>query len=195
MPAPKATPSRGPVHVVLRTTPANLPAMLSWYKTTLGLRPVHTTANGMMHFLTFDAEHHRLALIAQPDLVARPPRAVGLAHVAYTYASLRHLLEAVRERERAGVRPAWAVHHGVTISVYYADPDGNVVETQWDAMGAEDANAYLESAAFAENPIGVDFVPGNMLARLEAGEAEEVFRERGDVGARGIESVPEAMKV
>jgi hypothetical protein len=44
--------------------------------------------------------------------------------------------------------------------MYYTDPDGNRIETQVDNFDTiEEANAYMASTAFAENPIGIDFDP------------------------------------
>jgi hypothetical protein len=39
--------------------------------------------------------------------------------------------------------PYWCVHNGITISTYYADPDGNQMELQVDAFASDDdANRY-----------------------------------------------------
>lgn len=87
--------------------------------------------------------------------------------------------------------PYWCVNHGLTISLYYADPDGNVLETQCDVFESNnDANSYMLSPAFQENPIGADFDPEELVARVQAGESWEDLARRPDVGPRGIESVP-----
>ena len=51
-----------------------------------------------------------------------------------------------------------------------ADPDGNQMEFQVDACTtAEEANAYMESEHFTVNPIGVEYDPEELLAKLRAG--------------------------
>ena len=79
------------------------------------------------------------------------------------------------------------MNHGVTTSLYYNDPDGNMLETQVDNFGtAEEANEYMSSPAFTENPIGADFDPEELIKRIEAGEDDASLKMRDNVGPRGI---------
>ena len=71
-----------------------------------------------------------------------------------------------------GITPFWCINHGTTMSMYYHDPDGNIIETQYDTMSVDDADAFLGSEAYVINPIGVDFDPEDLSRRLEAGEAK-----------------------
>ena len=48
------------------------------------------------------------------------------------------LLENYAELKEKGITPYWAIHHGVTASVYYADPDGNQMEFQVDCCASTD---------------------------------------------------------
>ena len=67
----------------------------------------------------------------------------------------------------------------MTTSMYYADPDGNEVETQVDHFAnSEDATAYMNTKAFMENPLGVDFDPEELIDRVERGEAEDSIFKR-----------------
>ena len=87
------------------------------------------------------------------------------------------------------------MNHGPTISIYYLDPEGNRIETQWDVFeDAEDANKFMMSEEFAENPFGASFDPEEMIRRLETGESVEVLARRENIGRRGIEVVPEEMR-
>src|SRR4051812_2694858 len=61
--------------------------------------------------------------------------------------------------KRAGITPYWPVHHGTTLSVYYADPDGNRMEFQVDCGTVEQATALMRTPAFADNPAGVMYDP------------------------------------
>jgi hypothetical protein len=83
------------------------------------------------------------------------------------------------------------VHHGVTASLYYRDPDNNVLETQFDTFeNSDDANDYMASPDYAENPIGVDFDPEEWIERLKNGEDPAEFKKRGNVCPRGLDTVP-----
>ena len=98
---------------------------------------------------------------------------IGVNHVAYTFAGAGDLMRVYKRLKALGVTPYWPVHHGTTLSLYYRDPDGNRMEFQADCGSVDDANGYMESAAFAANPIGVTYDPDALLARFERGEAEE----------------------
>ena len=101
--------------------------------------------------------------------------AIGVDHVAYTYASLRDLLENCARLKEEGISPYWCIHHGITASLYYADPDGNQMEFQVDSYkSSEEANDFIESH-FDANPVGVEFDPEEWLYRLRAGAPESEF--------------------
>jgi hypothetical protein len=69
--------------------------------------------------------------------------------------------------------------------MYYRDPDGNEIETQVDNFDtSEDANVFMMSQKFVDNPIGVDFDPEDLIRRLEAGEDEKTIKSRQEIGKR-----------
>ena len=72
-------------HAVLRTR--NLDEAIAWYETVVGMRVVHR--NPFIAFLTYDDEHHRLALVQTGVQEPAPAGAAGLDHLGYTLASLR----------------------------------------------------------------------------------------------------------
>jgi hypothetical protein len=99
-------------------------------------------------------------------------------HVGYTYASLSDLLENYALLKQEGITPYWCVHHGITASLYYADPDGNQMEFQVDSQcNGDEARAFME-ARFSSNPVGVEFDPEDWLAKLRGGMAESELLER-----------------
>lgn len=77
------------------------------------------------------------------------------------------------------------------MSLYYHDPDGNTIETEYDTLDVQEADDFVTSEAYRTNPIGVDFDPDDMLKRLESGEEISNLVKRDDIGPRGIDSVPE----
>jgi len=69
--------------------------------------------------------------------------------------------------------------------MYYQDPDGNGIEFQVDNFdSASEAVAFMESDAFAENPVGVDFDPDEFVRRVRGGEDERLIKARPNIGPR-----------
>jgi catechol 2,3-dioxygenase-like lactoylglutathione lyase family enzyme len=154
-------------HFVLRT--GQVEKMAEWHKTVLAARIVFR--DDRLCFLSYDDEHHRLALIQVPGLEPRDPNGTGTDHVAYSYRDLGELLATYRRLKAAGILPNWPINHGVTTSIYYRDPDNNRVELQIDNFAtAEECQAYFRSQAFADNPVGVTYDPEELCRRYEAGE-------------------------
>jgi len=137
--------------------------------------------NPVLAFLTYDDEHHRFALAnldtLQPDGSETEKQGlIGIDHVAYTYASLEDLLENYEQLKAKGIEPYWCVHHGMTVSMYYADPDGNQMEFQVDVFdSSEESNAYMSGPIVAANPIGVEYDPEDWLAQIHAGKSASDF--------------------
>jgi hypothetical protein len=142
--------------------------MRDFYLTVLNARVTHE--NGMVCFMTYDDEHHRVVVLGLPHLAPVQHSASGLEHFSFTYATLGELLGNYERLKAAGIHPVWTINHGFTTSIYYADPDGNMIETQFDNMTVAEATEFMESAYFAKNPIGVDFDPEVLLARYRAGD-------------------------
>ena len=158
-------------HVVYRTR--KFEQMLAWYKEMFHARVQHQ--NPVMAFLTYDDEHHRLAFIdltvLQPNVEDSESRGlVGVEHVAYTYSSLEDLFETYTRLKSNGILPYWCIHHGLTVSMYYADPDGNQLEFQVDCFESkEESNAYICGPSISINPVGVEFDPEDWLTQVRAG--------------------------
>ena len=165
------------VHVVYRTR--RYEAMLRWYQAVFDARIQHQ--DPVLAFLTYDDEHHRFAFV---NLSAIDPEGtqtertgtIGVDHVAYTYGSLHELFENYAHLKEQGITPYWCIHHGITVSMYYGDPDGNQMEFQVDSYTSnDDANAFMGGPHFRVNPIGVEYDPDAWLARLRNGEAAADF--------------------
>lgn len=170
-------------HVVLRT--ANLQRSVTFYTNFLG--GTVTYGNDMISFITYDEEHHRIALIGAPDTRAKDPGTCGLEHIAFTFKTLADLLLAYRQRKAHGIKPVWCVNHGPTTSIYYKDPDGNMLETQIDNFDSvEDATEFMMSDEFATNPIGADFDAEEIILAIRSGVEESVLKKRKEIGPRGM---------
>jgi catechol-2,3-dioxygenase len=159
------------VHVVYRTR--RFEQMLEWYKTVFDAKVQHQ--NPALAFLTYDDEHHRFALlnlaVVQPEGAETEKKGlIGVDHLAYTYTSLDELLDNFVQLKAQGITPYWCVHHGITASMYYSDPDGNQMEFQVDSFDSNDeANAFMAGPEFTINPIGVEYDPELWLAQKAEG--------------------------
>jgi hypothetical protein len=102
-----------------------------------------------------------------------------------------HELVAQYERLRDnGIKPVFVINHGPTTSMYYADPDGNQLEFQVENYESViESTKFFYSEEFAENPIGVEFDPEDLIARLRAGEPEGQLKKRPRTGAKGLADV------
>src|SRR4029453_12943358 len=82
------------VHVVYRTR--KFEQMIEWYRDVFDCRVQYQ--NPVLAFLTYDDEHHRVALVnlsvVKPQADEAEGRGViGVDHVAYTYGSVEDLVE------------------------------------------------------------------------------------------------------
>jgi catechol-2,3-dioxygenase len=165
-------------HVVYRTH--HLEEMVDWYIKVLECKIQHRDAH--LAFLTYDDEHHRIAFInlgpakddepgrGRPENASLNRSGAGIHHLAYTWATLKDLMEVYEGLKAMGVLPLRPIRHGLTLSLYYADPDGNSMEFQVDVLDVETSNAFMAGPEFAANPVGDTFDPDELLAALKAGK-------------------------
>ncbi len=77
------------------------------------------------------ANHHDLGLFSVGPAAPRPPRgSTGLYHLAWEVPTIEALADAATELQNAGALGG-ASDHGVSKSLYGADPDGNEFEVMW----------------------------------------------------------------
>jgi catechol-2,3-dioxygenase len=173
-------------HFVLRTS--RYREIVKWYKTVFAARGVFESE--MLSFLTYDDEHHRFAILNVPNLADQKEGVCGVHHIAFTYRSLQELMSTYERLRDLEIKPVYVINHGPTTSLYYADPDGNQLELQVENYDTVEASTeFFFTPAFAENPIGVEFDPDDMLRRLRAGQPEAELKKRANVGKRGLADV------
>ena len=163
-------------HVALQS--ARFAEVRDWYIAVLGAKVIFD--NGKLALLTYDDEHHRIAIINGPRLAERGDDVASVAHIAFTYRSLEALIATYARLKGGGILPWRAINHGPTVSLYYRDPDRTQVELQIDVFTTvEEANKFLGSDVFAENPVGVPFDPDRMVELLTAGVPGSELKKQG----------------
>ena len=165
-------------HVVYRTR--RFLEMLKWYQTVFDANVQYE--NQALAFLTYDEEHHRFAIanmsVLAPDGESGKRAEIGVDHVGYTYASIADLLENYDLLRAEGIKPYWCVHHGITVSMYYQDPDGNQMEFQVDCLPSPAEAGQYMAASFANNPVGVEFDPDDWLVQYRSSGSTSEFLKR-----------------
>jgi catechol-2,3-dioxygenase len=92
--------------------------------------------------------HHDLGLFeVGPDAPRAPRGSTGLYHLAWEVPTIQDLAAAAKELETLGALHG-ASDHGVSKSLYGADPDGNEFEIMW-RVPADAWGEYKEHAAIA----------------------------------------------
>jgi catechol-2,3-dioxygenase len=166
---PQLRPSRFS-HLVLQTP--QFDEMTAWYKTFLSAKPMFE--NGVVCFLTYDEEHHRVMIGKNPNAKPRDPTAAGVVHFAYAVETLEDLVNAYLRLKGRGIVPHNCINHGFTTSLYYLDPDRNEVELQVDNFKTRASmDAWFATGAFDRNFVGIPFDPEVMVRLHREGVPED----------------------
>src|SRR3546814_12056055 len=91
-------------HFVLRTS--RFEELVDWYQTVLGAPPAFK--NELLAFLSYDEEHHRVAILNVPGLQPPQEGVVGVHHCAFTYAPLADLMATYDRLRDKGIRSSEA---------------------------------------------------------------------------------------
>ncbi len=175
-------------HVVLKTPLERVKLVLDWYKTVLEAEAMFETDH--FGFVTYDSEHHRVAVLGLPGTEVHVDGLAGMHHMSFTYATLSDLAHTYNRLKGESISPEYCINHGPTTSMYYFDPDKNMVELQVDNVPEEKFAEYFANGEFTENPIGIKFDPEELFGRLAAGETEASLLPRPPGDPAPLEEFP-----
>lgn len=163
--------------------------MVRFYEAVCGLQPVFYSEHAA--WLTNDEANHRIALLRIPG--TKPPvdkpHSAGLHHTAFEYSDFDHWLDNYVRLRDLGILPAYSMDHGMTMSIYYADPDGNGIEIQIDNFHdwGKSTEWMWASREFSEDQLGPQFDPEKLVEARAAGLDHDEIHRRAYAG----EYVPE----
>ena len=134
-------------HAVLYVRDAQ--AAAEFYGRVFGFEVVSSEFGGQAVFMRAGSgdNHHDLGLFSVGTGAPRPPRgSTGLYHLAWEVPTIEDLAVAAKALSEAGAMGG-ASDHGVSKSLYGADPDGNEFEIMWrvprDAWGDLEKRAVI----------------------------------------------------
>ena len=135
-------------HAVLYVRDATRAA--EFYTRVFGFEVVESAFGGRAVFMRSPSggNHHDLGLFSVGEGAPRAPRgSTGLYHLAWEVPTIEDLADAATVLSAAGALGG-ASDHGVSKSLYGADPDGNEFELMWmvprDQWGQYDKRAVIE---------------------------------------------------
>ena len=129
-----------------------------WYTDVLGLHTYHFRP-GFAAFLSADLEHsHEVALMeVGDDAPLQQKGQVGLNHMAWMMASLDDLTAAYWRLKEKGVKIDRIVDHGLSLGIYFRDPDGNGIEVSYELPRDQWPR---QEEVFAADVVGLGRFPG-----------------------------------
>ncbi|MBE3602334.1 VOC family protein [bacterium] len=147
-------------HVVIKVR--DLERSKKFYTEVLGLTQMMEIPEIKMAFFASNArDHHELACVEVGADAPGPRKGeIGLVHIAFRLRDEDHLRAAHAELKRLGVPIISTVDHGVSLSIYFRDPDGHQLEVYCDGTPehrARFANDYMGSGKleFAKDEPGI----------------------------------------
>ena len=169
-------------HVNLKTTQPQ--ALIDWYGEVLGMEVIHQFPGGA--WMSNDDANHRIALLHSPHVQDDPDKIVhsGMHHLAFEFDSMDDLLTTCARLLERDIRPHMVLDHGMTLSFYFVDPDGNSVELQSDNFGdwSKSKEFMRTSAEFEADPIGTFCDPEKLVEAHRSGMSAEELHRRAYAG-------------
>jgi catechol-2,3-dioxygenase len=118
-------------HLVIRVR--DLERSEEFYTGLLGLQVTNKRPGQMVFLSAGDDSSHELALVpVGADAAGPDPARVGLYHFAWEMESFEDLQKLYNEMHAQNVRIGGLGDHGISLGVYFFDPDGNEIEAFYE---------------------------------------------------------------
>jgi catechol 2,3-dioxygenase len=129
-----------------------------WYQDVLGLHTYHYRP-GWAAFMSADKEQsHEVALMeVGDDAPLQQKGQVGLNHLAFMMESLDDLKDAYHRLKEKGVPINRIIDHGLSLGIYFRDPDGNGLEVSYELPREQWPR---QEGVFADEVVGLGKFPG-----------------------------------
>lgn len=136
-----------------------------WYEDVLGLHVYHFRP-GFAAFMSADKDKsHEVALMELGEDALLPQRhQVGLNHLAFMMESLDDLKESYARLRAKGVKIDRVVDHGLSLGIYFRDPDGNGLEVSYELPREQWPR---QEEVFAPDVVGLGRFPGPWDAEMQ----------------------------
>jgi catechol-2,3-dioxygenase len=143
-------------HLVLNVS--DVARSTAFYRDVVGFQVARYGPDGNRNFLTCGVMHHNLALFKAPDGALPVQRGqVGLNHFAFKVANYQALQAAHQRLKAANAVIDRAVDHGMSLSVYFRDPDGITMELFCDTYGSQaEGLAFMKATPGQAKPIDLN---------------------------------------
>ena len=145
-------------HLVLNVS--DVARSTAFYRDVVGFQVARYGPEGNRCFLTCGAMHHNLALFKAP--AGAQPRQkgdrgqIGLNHFAFKVESYQALQQAHQRLVAASADVDRVVDHGMSLSVYFHDPDGIMMELFCDTFGSQaEGLAFMKATPGQAKPIDI----------------------------------------
>lgn len=118
-------------HLVIRVR--DLERSERFYSDVLGLHVTNKRPGQMIFLSAGDSSSHELALVPVGDDAPGPETdRVGLYHFAWEMESLDDLKRLYADMKAKDVKIGGIGDHGISLGVYFFDPDGNEIEAYYE---------------------------------------------------------------
>jgi len=129
-----------------------------WYSELLGLHTYDHRPGTAVFMSANKDESHEIALMqVGPSAPLQQKRQVGLNHMAWRVATLDDLKDFYARLRAKGVPVDRVVDHGISLGIYFHDPDGNGIEVYYELPRAEWPR---QDRIFAKDMVGRGLFPG-----------------------------------
>jgi catechol 2,3-dioxygenase len=143
-------------HLVLNVS--DVARSTAFYRDVVGFQVARYGPEGNRTFLTCGVMHHNLALFKAPE--GAPPRQkgqIGLNHFAFKVENYAALQQAHRRMVAANAVIDRVVDHGMSLSVYFQDPDGIMMELFCDTFDTPaEGLAFMKATPGQGKPIDIN---------------------------------------